>query len=66
MPVIQFDGGQLTREKKAELVEKLTQTTKNVLNAPEQHITVIIRENSTDNIGTHGKLLTDFLKEMQQ
>ena len=64
MPTIQFDGPELTRDKKQELVIKLTQATKEVLSIPEEHIMMIIRENSTDNIGTHGKLLTDFLKEM--
>ena len=59
MPFIQFDGPELSREKKAELVEKLTQASKEVLGIPEQAFQVIIRENSMDNIGSAGKLLSE-------
>jgi len=59
MPFIQFDGPELTKEKKAELVEKLTQASKEVLGIPEQAFQVLIRENSMDNIGAGGKLLSE-------
>lgn len=59
MPFIQFDGGQMTKEKKAELVAKLTQASVEVLGIPEQAFLVLIRENSMDNIGSGGKLLSD-------
>jgi 4-oxalocrotonate tautomerase len=59
MPFIQFDGPELSKEKKAELVEKLTQVSKEVLGIPEQAFQVLIRENSMDNIGVGGKLLSE-------
>jgi 4-oxalocrotonate tautomerase len=62
MPFIQFDGPELSKEKKAELVEKLTQASKEVLGIPEQAFQVLIRENSMDNIGAGGKLLSERYK----
>lgn len=59
VPFIQFDGPELSREKKKELVEKLTKTAHEVLNIPEQAFSVIIKENSIDNIGVGGKLLSE-------
>lgn len=59
MPFIQFDGPELSKEKKAELVKKLTQASKEVLDIPEQAFLVLIRENSMDNIGTGGRLLSE-------
>ena len=62
MPFIQFDGPELTKEKKAELVEKLTQASVEVLGIPEQAFQVLIKENSMDNIGAGGKLLSEMHK----
>lgn len=59
MPFIQFDGPQMDKERKAELVSKLTQAAHEVLGIPEQAFSVIIRENSMDNIGVGGKLLSE-------
>ncbi|SDC50533.1 4-oxalocrotonate tautomerase family enzyme [Geotoga petraea] len=59
MPFIQFDGGKMTKEKKAELVAKLTETAQEVLGIPTQAFSVIIRENDMDNIGQGGKLLSE-------
>lgn len=59
MPFIQFDGPQMTKEQKAELIARLTQTAREVLGIPEQAFTVIIRENSMDNIGVGGKMLSE-------
>lgn len=59
MPFIQFDGPELSREKKAELVKKLTETSVEVLGLPQEAFQVLIRENSMDNIGTGGKLLSE-------
>ena len=59
MPFIQFDGPELSKEKKAELVAKLTRTSSEVLELPEQAFQILIRENSMDNIGAGGKLLSE-------
>jgi 4-oxalocrotonate tautomerase len=49
----------MTKEKKAELVARLTETAQEVLGIPPQAFSVIIRENSMDNIGQGGKLLSE-------
>ncbi|MBC7086915.1 MAG: tautomerase family protein [Tissierellales bacterium] len=59
MPFIQFDGGQMTREQKMELAKKLTEVSHEVLGIPVEAFSVIIRENSMDNIATGGKLLSE-------
>lgn len=59
MPFIQFDGGQMSKEKKAELVAKLTEAAHEVLEIPSQAFSVLIRENSMDNIGQGGKPLSE-------
>lgn len=62
MPFIQFDGGQMSKEKKTELVAKLTEAAQEVLGIPSQAFSVLIRENSMDNIGQGGKLLSELHK----
>ncbi|WP_018962534.1 4-oxalocrotonate tautomerase DmpI [Coprothermobacter platensis] len=62
MPFIQFDGPQMDKAKKAELASKLTQAAHEVLGIPEQAFSVIIRENSMENIAQGGKLLSDLHK----
>jgi len=44
MSFIQFDGGQMPKEKKAELVAKLTEAAQEVLGIPSQAFPVLIRE----------------------
>lgn len=58
MPFIQFDGPELSKEKKAELVAELIQTYSEVLELPEQASQILIGENSMDNIDAEGKLLS--------
>jgi len=61
MPVITVEGPIKSVDEKRKLVELLTKAMKEAYGYPEEfsHITVIINENSSDNIGTNGKLLTD-------
>lgn len=62
MPIIQFDGPVLPKEKKAELAARITKAAQETLpNIPEQAFTVIIRENNHDNIAVGGQLLSDRL-----
>ena len=63
MPLIQFDGGTMTREKKAALVEKFTEVAHEVLGIPKEAFMIYIRENDFDNIGSGGKLLSDIKKK---
>jgi 4-oxalocrotonate tautomerase len=59
MPFIQFDGGHMTKEQKMELAKKLTEVSHEVLGIPVEAFSVLIRENSMDNIAAGGKLLSE-------
>ena len=58
MPVIQIDCAEISKEKKIELVSKMTKVCNEVLNIPEQAFTIIIREAGKDNISVGGTLLS--------
>lgn len=61
MPVITVEGPIKSVDEKRKLVELLTKAMKEAYGYSEEfsHITIIINENSSDNIGTNGKLLID-------
>ena len=59
MPVITIEAGQLNDEQKRELVTTLTKEAASIMNANEQHFTVLIKENSQENIGFGGVWLGD-------
>ncbi|AAB86079.1 unknown [Methanothermobacter thermautotrophicus str. Delta H] len=44
MPVIQINCNELTREKKRELVKRITEVSSEIMGLPESTITVLIRE----------------------
>ncbi len=49
----------LSSEQKAQLVRELTEATSRITGLPPDSIFVFIKENSLDNIGVGGKLLSD-------
>ena len=57
MPTIFVEGPPLDIEKKRQLVAKLYEAAVEVYKI--EHITVIVRENSPENVGVGGKLLAD-------
>lgn len=59
MPVITVEGPQLSRDKKRQLVQKLTKAASEVIQLPEDVFTVLIKENDRDNVGVGGSLLSD-------
>ncbi|NLK08702.1 MAG: 4-oxalocrotonate tautomerase [Firmicutes bacterium] len=60
MPIIQFDGGSMSKEDKVKLAAKLTEAANSVLpNIPKEAFTVVIKENNPDNIAVGGTLLSD-------
>jgi 4-oxalocrotonate tautomerase len=59
MPVITIEAVKLTKEQKRNLVKELTTTAANIINVPEQIVTVYLKENELDNIGVGGQLLSD-------
>jgi 4-oxalocrotonate tautomerase len=57
MPLIQIDGPRLDVNKKRDLAKRITEVAMGVYNIP--HITVIIRENSLENVASNGELIID-------
>lgn len=63
MPVITVDLGIIdSKEKKAELVQALTEAASSVTKIPAEKFIVFIKELERDNIGIGGQLLSDILK----
>lgn len=62
MPIITVEGRVLDIEKKRELVTKITEIATQIYNLPKETITVVIKENSPENIGVGGKLIVDLSK----
>ncbi|TET22609.1 MAG: 4-oxalocrotonate tautomerase [Candidatus Cloacimonadota bacterium] len=61
MPLIQIDGPQLEIEKKRDLVKRITDVAMDVYKI--EHITILIRENTAENVGVNGQLIADMHKE---
>ena len=57
MPTIMVEGPPISVEQKRELVKRLTEVAVDVYKI--KHITVLIRENPPENVGTDGQLLAD-------
>lgn len=59
MPVITVEGGKIDVEKKRQLVKKLTDVASEVYALPKEAIIVLIKENSMENVGSGGILISD-------
>ncbi len=59
MPVIIFEGPQLTVQQKKELVREFTALASKVTTIPERAFTVLIKENDPQNVGVGGELVSD-------
>lgn len=59
MPVISLETSTLRKEQKQQLVEEFTETASRILNLSKSTIVVYLKENSTENIGAGGKLLSE-------
>lgn len=59
MPVIKVEIAKTTKEKKTEIIEKLTITMSEITNIPAQAFTVYINEYDTDCIGVGGVPLSE-------
>lgn len=67
MPLIVFEvGGELSYDQKEELVSRLTRDSAEVTGIPEKAFVVYIHENSRDNTGIGGKLLTRINAEKEE
>ncbi|MHA2400117.1 MAG: 4-oxalocrotonate tautomerase DmpI [Promethearchaeota archaeon] len=65
MPIITVEGPKRDIETKRKLVKEFTTILKKIYGYPEdfEHMTVIIRENSPENVGANGELLIDRWKK---
>ncbi|MDE5879277.1 MAG: tautomerase family protein [Desulfovibrio sp.] len=59
MPAIIMELAPLEKEKKAQLVREVTESTSRLTGLPPEAIFIFIKENSLENIGVGGKLLAD-------
>lgn len=59
MPVITFEGENLNREQKAELIRSLTKTASQTTGIPERFFSVILHEQSAENLGFGGETVEE-------
>ena len=65
MPVITVEAGSMNKEQKEALIKEFTKIASEILKIHEQAFVVILKENSADNIGTGGKMLSEVLAARQ-
>lgn len=59
MPVITIEGALMNVEQKRKLAKVLTREAAEIMRVPEAAFIVLLKENSTENIGVGGTLLAD-------
>ena len=59
MPVVTFEAARLSVEQKRQLVAEFTETAARVTGLPKETILVFLKENSIDNVGVGGVLLSE-------
>ena len=62
MPSITMDLVKMSKEKKAQLVKEITESTSRLTGLPQQAIFVFIKVNEPENVGVGGVLLPDMNK----
>lgn len=65
MPVITFEGPELSKEQKAELVKSFSQSASKITGLPVDTMVVLVREVNAENVGIGDCLLCD-LKKVEQ
>ena len=63
MPYITVEGGNLTKEQKKELIEKVTAVASEVMNIPSEFFCMTVKELSDENIGIGGKTIDKTQRE---
>ena len=66
MPLISLESGQLTKEHKNELVEKMTQLASEITHIPKEFFMVTIKELPDENIGIGGRTIDMVKSEYKQ
>ncbi|MBQ7617505.1 MAG: tautomerase family protein [Desulfovibrio sp.] len=59
MPVVTLEAAKLNYEQKKQLVAEFTETVARITGLPKTSIFVFLKENSPENIGVAGQLLTE-------
>ncbi|MDR0900397.1 MAG: tautomerase family protein [Methanobrevibacter sp.] len=59
MPVIIVESNKLALDKKRKYVKELTKITAEAYDLPETAVTIILKENKSENIGVGGDLLSE-------
>lgn len=59
MPVVKLEMSSLTKEKKKEIIERVSETLSEITNVPKQAFVVLINEYDRDNIGVGGVQLSE-------
>ena len=62
MPFIKIEAGVVNKEQKEKLIKEITKAASRILDVKEAAFYVLVKENSTDNWGVGGKVLTDLLQ----
>ena len=62
MPSITMELVKMSKEKKAQLVKEVTESTAKITGLPKQTIYVFIKETEPENVGVGGVLLPDMEK----
>ena len=62
MPFTQVETASATKEQKQALIAELTDAASRIMGIDAEAFYVLIKENSTDNWGLGGRVLTDVLK----
>ena len=62
MPFIKVETASATKEQKQALIAELTDAASRIMGIDAEAFYVLIKENSTDNWGLGGRVLTDVLK----
>lgn len=59
MPVITVESAMLNKAQKEEMAKQLTKSAAEIMQLPEESIYIFIRENSFENVGVGGTLLSN-------
>ena len=65
MPIITIDGTHFTKEQKKDLIESFTREAARITKIPTQAFVVQINENSSDNWGVGGEMLSERMAKSQ-
>lgn len=66
MPTITIEGGQLTKEQKNELIEKMTRLASEITHIPHEFFFISIKELPDENIGIGGRSIDKIKAEYKR